>query len=232
MTPPVQIELPVASPRTVVRLGESVNGTAIEMRVFNSGAPGATPVLILGGIHGDERASVDVASKLIALLEKQPELARGRKVAIIRVANPDGYARNTRTNARGVDLNRNFSASNFRPSRRNGTAAASEPETRALVKALEDVKPRLLISIHSITRGRECNNYDGPAAEIASAMSRRNGYPSAATIGYATPGSLGSYAGIDRKIPMITLELPRDATGEQAWQQNREALLAAIVAAR
>jgi protein MpaA len=59
-------------------------------------------------------------------------------------------------------------------------------------------------------------------------MSKHNGYPPAATMGYPTPGSLGSYAGIDRQIPMITLELPRDAPGDQAWRENREALLAAI----
>ena len=41
-----------------------------------------------------------------------------------------------------------------------------------------------------------------------------------------------SYAGIDRQIPMITLELPRDLSSEAAWQQNREALLEAIHAAR
>jgi len=62
-------------------------------------------------------------------------------------------------------------------------------------------------------------------------MSGHNGYPPAATIGYPTPGSLGSYAGIDRQIPMITLELPRTLPGQAAWDNNRAALLAAISAA-
>jgi predicted deacylase len=229
--PALRVDLPAEAAKTIVRLGESVNGAPIEMRVFNPADADATPVLILGGIHGDERASVDLTTNLIALLETQPELAHGRKVAIVRVASPDGYARNTRTNARHVDLNRNFKASNFEPSPVNGPAPESEPETRALVKAIDEVHPCLLISIHSIRRGRECNNYDGPAAQIADIMSRHNGYPSVATIGYPTPGSLGSFAGIDRQIPMITLELPRDAGAKAAWQQNREALLAAITAA-
>jgi protein MpaA len=59
-------------------------------------------------------------------------------------------------------------------------------------------------------------------------MSGYNKYPPEPTIGYPTPGSMGTYCGIDRKIPMITLELPRDASGEESWNRNREALLAAI----
>jgi murein peptide amidase A len=59
-------------------------------------------------------------------------------------------------------------------------------------------------------------------------MSTHNGYPSVESIGYPTPGSLGSYAGIDRAIPMVTLELPRTDPAEKAWSDNREALLAVI----
>ena len=84
------------------------------------------------------------------------------------------------------------------------------------------------MSVHS---GLRCNNYDGPAEWLASLMSRFNGYPVRPTMGYPTPGSLGSWAGIDRKIPIVTLELPRNVDGETAWEQNRDALLAAISAA-
>jgi protein MpaA len=63
-------------------------------------------------------------------------------------------------------------------------------------------------------------------------MHRHNGYPVLATMGYPTPGSLGSWAGIDRQIPIVTLELPREDSGTAAWAQNKEALLAAIAAER
>ena len=86
----------------------------------------------------------------------------------------------------------------------------------------------MIISIHSIDGGRECNNFDGPGEAIAKVMSEHNHYRVASTIGYPTPGSMGSYAGIDRQIAMITLELPRDASGEESWNRNRDALLAAI----
>ncbi|MCS7034642.1 MAG: M14 family murein peptide amidase A [Phycisphaerae bacterium] len=210
-------------------LGTSRLGRPIEIEYFGAGS---SAVLILGGIHGDEVTSVDLTRKLMARLRERPELTAGKTVAIIEVANPDGYWRRTRTNARGVDLNRNFPARNYRPGGPRGynaaSAPASEPETRAILAAIAELKPSLIISIHSIRGGRECNNYDGPAEPVARAMHAHNGYPVTATIGYPTPGSLGSYAGIDLQIPTVTLELPRNQSGDEAWRVNEPALLAAI----
>ncbi|HTL30533.1 MAG TPA: M14 family zinc carboxypeptidase [Tepidisphaeraceae bacterium] len=221
----------LTQPRSI-GLGESVKGQPIVAQVFGDGT---RPVLILGGIHGDEVTSVDLTKNLIDLLKRSPSLIGPKSVAIIAVANPDGYGANKRTNARGVDLNRNFPASNYRtvmqtkaPKGRYGASAASEPETRALLRALDTFNPRLIISIHSISDHRECNNYDGPASDVAQKMSLLNGYPVKDNIGYPTPGSMGTFCGNDRQIPMITLELPRAGTGADAWAKNKEALIAAI----
>jgi predicted deacylase len=212
-------------------LGRSVQGKDIPMYTLHGAG---RSVLVIGGVHGNEQTSVDVAIGLLELLQGNPSLARGRTIAILPNANPDGYERRSRFNANQIDINRNFAATNFKPAMqagfRAGTRAASEPETLAIVRAIEIIRPSLLISIHSIDKGRECNNWDGPAEPIAHIMSRYNGYRAVGTIGYATPGSLGSYAGIDRQIPMVTLELPRALSGSQAWDQNRQALLAAIAA--
>ena len=89
---------------------------------------------------------------------------------------------------------------------------------------------RTWLAGHAITRGKHGNNFDGPAEELAQTMSRHNEYSVLKSIGYPTPGSFGSWAGIDRQIPTITLELPSDASGPIAWQENREALLSAIQA--
>jgi protein MpaA len=214
--------------RTVI--GESIRGQPIEMFAFDGDLSNA--VLVIGGIHGNEPTSVDVARELVALLESQPALAAGRHVAVIVSANPDALAAKRRTNARGIDINRNFAASNFKQGRRGmyggGTRPLSEPESKAIAQVVAQLRPRLLISVHSIERGRHCNNYDGPAQSIADIMSSKNGYPSKDTIGYPTPGSLGSWAGQDLQIPMITLELPRDLSGEQVWRENKEALVAAL----
>ena len=205
--------------------GISGEGRPIEMIRFGADQP---VTLIIGGIHGNEPTSAYVAQQLAMLLRDSSPAGMRGSVVIIPRANPDGCSAGRRANARGVDINRNFPASNWKPSRSTGATPQSEPEAQALVRVIEDLKPTRIISIHSIGRGRECNNFDGPAKALAAAMSRHNGYPVTPTMGYPTPGSLGTWAGIDRRIPIITLELPRQLPGEQAWAANREALLAAI----
>ncbi len=193
---------------------------------------GPRPVLVFGGIHGDERNSAEVADALVRYLREGAASQLALNVAIIPSANPDGLAAGERGNARGVDCNRNFPARNWSVSAarssHGGASAGSEPETRALIRVVNMLQPRAIISIHSITRGRECNNYDGPARQLAEIMSRHNRYPPKASIGYPTPGSFGSWAGIDQRYPVITLELPKKLPGPQCWDQNRDALLAAI----
>ena len=230
--PPLKSE-PVTPPKVAplveqeLELGRSVEDRQIVVRLLGTGGD---VTLIMGAIHGNEPTSAVVAERLLEHLRAHPERLEGRCVAILTVANPDGLARRLRTNTRLVDLNRNFPAANWGKTRRGvyfgGTAAASEPETVALMKLFDDLKPARVVSIHSMDK--PCNNYDGPAKAIAEMMSGLNGYVAKDNIGYPTPGSLGSWAGIDRQIPMITLELPRKMGGEEAWEQNRSALLAVI----
>jgi predicted deacylase len=227
--PPIQ-QAPTVRGTSREILGASVLGEPIALEKFGNGP---INVLVLGGIHGDEVTSVDVTRGLASLLRADPALIPpGRTISIIEVANPDGYARKTRSNSRDIDLNRNFPARNFKAGGgrgfRGGSSPASEPETRAILTAIAQLRPRLIISVHSIRGGKQQNNYDGPGQGVAELMAARNGYPVTANIGYPTPGSLGSYAGGDLQIPVITLELPREQAGFAAWAHNREALLAAI----
>lgn len=53
-------------------------------------------------------------------------------------------------------------------------------------------------------------NYDGDAFEVAQKISDITGYPVEPSIGYPTPGSFGTWAGIEKKIPTITLELDEE----------------------
>lgn len=219
----------VAIEPTLVNLGYSVRGIPIVLHVFGQ-AP--EPTFIFGAIHGSEGNSGELARQLIDHLHEHPTAYQDRCVAIIAAANPDGFARNTRTNLNSVDLNRNFPAKNWKPSEKGryfgGTDPGSEPETQALIRAVDMLAPACIVTIHAITRGRHGNNYDGPAAGLAELMKTRNGYPVMKTIGYPTPGSFGSWAGVDRQIPTITLELPHDLSGDGSWAENREALLAVI----
>ena len=236
-TPPAPSPAPRESSRAMPQtIGYSVQGRPIEMYSFGA-VEGGRPVIVMGAIHGNETSSADVSRGLLAeLLNDQRALGggvNGVPIVIIPVANPDGFAAGTRQNANKVDVNRNFPASNWtaRVSGRRsqgGKQPASEPETTALITTLQRLRPRLIVTVLSIEHGKHCNNYDGPAREIAELMSKKNGYPAVPTIGYPTPGSLGNWAGNDQQIPMITLELPRSLPGPRAWPDNRAALYAAI----
>ena len=213
-----------------VTLGHSVQGEPLVMYVLGSGA---NPIFIFGGIHGHEPTAAQLAEKMLRLLRENPHLRAGVPVAILPAANPNGLAKGNRHNANGVDCNRNFAASNWRRSRPGhryygGPKPLSEPETRAIVEAVRSLRPGLIVSIHSFPGGGFCNNYDGPgpAQDVAELMANYNGYPPKASIGYPTPGSFGSWAGIDLGIPTITLELPREKSFNQIWPSNRDALLA------
>lgn len=196
------------------------------MHVFGGG-PVAT--LIFAGIHGDETSAAVVGQKLLDHLDTNPALPSNGTLALIPLVNPDGLAAKTRVNANGVDCNRNFPASNWKKTPKGrfhtGTSPASEPETLAVMKAIELVRPTRVVSIHS---GLRCNNFDGPGEPLAAVLAAHNGYPVQSSIGYPTPGSFGSWAGIDRSIAVATLELPRGMNGAKAWEENRDGLLAVI----
>ena len=58
-------------------------------------------------------------------------------------------------------------------------------------------------------------------------MHRFNHDPITRRIGYPTPGSLGTYAGKERHVPVITLELASRGM-HPAWKTDGAALLAAM----
>jgi protein MpaA len=205
------------------KLGTSVQERPIVAHWFGHGPE---TVVFFGAFHGDEPESVTLLHKFMGYLKANPHLLEGRTAVFVPVVNPDGLAAATRKNARQVDLNRNFPTSNWNSEGKNtdywgGPAPTSEPETRIVVDLLERFAPERIISVHCPYR---CVNYDGPAEALAEAMAKANGYKVEPSIGYPTPGSFGTYAGIEGNIPTITLELP--PTGEEdVWKQNRDALV-------
>ena len=137
---------------------------------------------------------------------------------------------NTRGNLSGVDINRNFPTENWQKSTEmdeffSGNIPASEPETNIIINLLEQYSPSLIIALH---QPYKVINFDGPAENLAELMSQYNKYKVVANIGYPTPGSLGNYAGIERNIPTITLELPENEPDNLVWETNKPALIAVI----
>lgn len=161
-------------------------------------------VLVIGVFHGDEPQGK-------YLIEKYLEKNRSTKIAFIPELNPDGRKLGTRTNANGVDLNRNFPTKNWVLSEKNeffgGDSPASEIETKFLIDIINDIKPRLIITLHAPFK---IVNYDGDGRAIAEMISEIIGYPVVENIGYVTPGSFGTWAGIEKGIPTITLELDEE----------------------
>jgi len=212
----------------LVRVGCSVEGRPIE--AYLRGVAGQPITIVFGAFHGDEPKSAYVAYRLIDVLEDDASHSSHRGWVVVPVVNPDGLARRLRRNAHKVDLNRNFPTADWCAGKKHnrmygGAASASEPETRAVMELIEAHVPARIVTIHSIGLNRFCNNYDGPASDWAGRMARINGYPITESIGYPTPGSFGTWAGIERQIPTITLELPSHHSAKRCWRDNREALL-------
>jgi protein MpaA len=200
--------------------GWSVQNRPIRYRVHGEGPE---VVLVIATIHGDEPAGTPLVHRLSREFTAHPERISGQTVVVVPVANPDGLARGTRWNARGVDLNRNYPTANFRASRRGGARPLSEPESRVVAAMVERFAPRRVLSIH---QPLTCVDHDGPGARLAGALAARSGLP-LRKLG-ARPGSLGSFVGVTRGIPIITLELPAHASGQSAdalWGRYGEALL-------
>ncbi|UCD50397.1 MAG: DUF2817 domain-containing protein [Phycisphaerales bacterium] len=219
---PVTMPAVEAVPRFRV-LGHSVQGRPILAQLFGDG-PDAT--LFIATIHGNEPAGTPLMGALADHLTDHPELLRGRRVVVVAVANPDGMARRTRENIRGVDLNRNFEARNRINNATNGLGALSEPESKAIHAAIDQFSPDRIISLH---QPLNCIDYDGPAKALAARMATYC-HLSVKKLG-ARPGSLGSYTGEELGIPTITMEFPAAASQlakEALWDQYGQAVLSAI----
>ena len=137
------VRQPIAEQRVIATSPEG--RSVIATRYGEPGA--AVTIVVLGQMHGNERAGMRVIRELMM---RHP--GPGVAVWLIESLNPDAAASDSRMNAHGVDLNRNFPHSWRAPGAGGdagaGPAAGSEPETRGMVRFLMSVKPQVLISFH------------------------------------------------------------------------------------
>lgn len=200
---------------------ETSIGTALEL--FSYRVEDERPYLFIGGVHGDEPEGVRLAKEFMNWLtevEKQQKLHELHSFLLIPCLNPDGYAKNERVNARGVDLNRNFpcrdwSQEHSKPRYFPGPRPNSEPETQALVKLIEDTNPEIIVHFHS---WEPCVVYTGaPGKPCADILAENTNYESRETIGYPTPGSLGQYGWLEHQIPVICIEEEANVSLDTVW---------------
>jgi len=209
-------------PHPPIVIGYSTEGRVIE--VWPNGPDGHGGTLIIGGFHGDEPATIELVRDFVP--------PPGARVALLPLLNPDGALRYTRYNARGVDLNRNFST-NWRKESVEppGDGPWSEVESRALRDFIRSWRPAKIVSTHWALGEIDADGEQStPLAEaIWAALDEpeRIAYRLRVTeLGRGLrrleqtyvecPGSLGQWAGYgldyhDGSRPaIITLELPHD----------------------
>ena len=171
---------------------------SIELKILNNS--GLKKILIVGVFHGDEPQGEYFINEY---LKMQKNNIKNSLYFIPRLNE-----NNLRTNKNGVDLNRNFPTKNWQKSKRDdyfgGDIPASEYETQFLVDLIEKNNFDAIITIHAPYK---IINYDGPAQKLAEKISQILGYPVESDIGYPTPGSFGTYCGVERNIPTITIEI-------------------------
>jgi protein MpaA len=187
-------------------LDKTANGLPIPAYEFGTAGPS---VLILGGVHGDEHEGVEACFGLLQRWSKG--FVFRLRVTLVPALNLDGVLRHQRGNGHGVDLNRNMATNDWtaevsNPRYNPGPSANSEPETRALIGLIEERKPLFILSLHS---WNPMLNINGDCGREASAIAQRTGYKIEESIGYPTPGCLGTYCGLEREMPTLTYEIER-----------------------
>ncbi len=215
--------------------------------------------LIMCGVHGDEITPVKFCYDILQLfkeesLKSDQLLFKNRTIVLAPLVNPDAFFKKlpTRTNANGVDINRNFPTRDwdgkalklwrryYKKDKRRypGPKANSEPETKFQVTLIRTFKPHKIISVHAPLTMLD---YDGPeslhtgglvgqmANQLLIQMSKSaNGYR-IKNYPFFT-GSLGNYAGNERNIPTFTFELPSsdNRNHKKYWSQFRGIIVEAI----
>ena len=191
--------------------GLTANGLPIFSYTFGKEGP---EILILAGVHGDEPEGVVVAQELLNRFRKS--FPYKLQLTLVPILNWDGLLLSERTNGNQVDLNRNLPTKDwtqkFKEARYHpGLHAGSEPENKALLKWLKQHHPKFVITLHSWDPVINVNGDCFPEAKIISDHIK---YKIVEDIGYPTPGSLGTYCGLERGVPTITYEVERDSATE------------------
>ena len=211
-----------------ITFGHSVDGS--KLVAIRLGDPDAKrKALVVGSIHGDETQGQEI----VRALRHSHRHVPGVQLWVVKTVNPDGVDAGNRKNAHGVDLNRNFSyrwadgvptSSGYYP----GPRPFSEPESRAVRRLAERLRPRVTIWYHQ-PWGQVLLPCHGPAP-IQKRYARIAHSPTRRCRGQRLPGTVSSWQNHHLPGTAFVVELP---AGElPARQARRHARAAAKVAAR
>jgi protein MpaA len=225
---------------TVFSIGTSVQGRPITAYQFGSG-PSSNMVLFIAAMEGNEQNSANLLAQWIPDIDANPgKIPANRTIVVIPQINPDGYAADTRLNAAGIDLNRNFPANNWseqvtEPLSGNvwtndgGPTPLSAPESQALANYYETNKPLLAITEHSHGGIVEANDA-GDSIALGAEYAKLADYRAIPTylIGnffdYTTTGAFEDWANDKLGLPVLEVEL-QSLTNDE-YSRNLPALWA------
>ncbi len=183
-------------------------------------------ILLVGGIHGDEFSGVSISFKWLNKLANDYSSSTNSSIndyhwRVIPILNPDGLlqpdGQSKRMNANDVDLNRNFPTEDWDefahkywidkrgrdPRRYPGESGGSEIETQWIVQQINEFKPHAVISIHAPYGIVDSDGPIEPPKKLGPLQLKILG---------TYPGSMGRYVGVQKNIPMLTVELKRAGT--------------------
>jgi protein MpaA len=212
---------PYRKPRSrTVLLGRSYDGRPIFL--VRVGDPDGPRVLVFGCIHGNEPAGIAIALAL-------EHVQTSDDVWIVPDLNPDGVAAGTRQNARGVDLNANWSSewqSGGVPWNvyYGGSRPFSERETRIARNVIVRAHPRLTIWYH---QHMDVVWAFGPSTHAGSIYSQLSGLPLYDQ--HWLPGTATNWQ--NHHLPgtaSFTVELPAGSLSPQQVRQEVRAVLLTV----
>lgn len=196
--------------------GYSLKGRPLVAYTFGTSGP---ITMYVGAIHGNESSSSGLMKAWIDDLEANPSLYAGKRVVVVSAINPDGLAANSRTNSRGVNLNRNFPTDGWvkdiddtdgRHEGGGGSEPLSEPEAKALANLTIGLQPRLLLSFHavgSLVTGDPGGYSAAYSAKYASMVGYRDATGQAGTFDYSITGAYEDWTYAKQGIPSMVIEL-------------------------
>lgn len=226
----VLLQPAAAAPSAVLAtnvIGTSVQGRPIKAyRIGEATAP--VKAVFIGGIHGNESQP----SKILLNLMAGPPV-RGAAIWVIPRMNPDGIVHQRRSNAHGVDLNRNFPVDWVRQPKPyySGPGPASEPETRAVLRFLRSVDPHRVVVLHQPLYGVD-DSYK-KAHSFAYLLARGLHLPRKVfTCNSVCRGTLTQWFNATQPGQALTVEYGKSVTNYQQTVTGPTGLLYAIGATR
>lgn len=223
---------------TIGTIGYSARGRAINAYYFGTGS---RTVLFTGAIHGSEFSTKSLMDRWIQDLEANArKIPADKQIVVVPAINPDGLALGSRTNARNVDLNRNFATGDWRTDVTDvnnrpfpgggGPSPMSEPETNAIASLARRLHPMLILSYHSIG-GVVAANQAGGSIGFANTYSQLSGYRNTTgqtgdTFEYGISGTADDWYAENLGVASVLIELGSHSYHQ--FERNQRAMWAMV----